>query len=412
MWRRLVAPEVLFLFGGIQSLLPFLLWRIDGPYPYYTYSISYIPLVIWIAGYTAFWIGASSARRPRFARVADFPRITRFHRGLMVIVIVALWVQIAGFYRIYGGVPFLLYLSGRADASVTETLTMTNAVSGQLGLFLESQLLLDGLIVITIASVRRQGRRYPILVALGIITSIVAALSTGKRQSAAILFVMLMISGAIYFGNPLRPLLRYFGFRHSKKWLSRILFVALPLSFVAFIGFMVQLRTGTQVTGQEQILATFHIGLINLETQVEEAGYGPKRWNLLRLTQYMIPDRLLRQIPSFAEDPPFHAEPTASAGFYGDLHWNAGMPGIILFSFLVGWISKAFYFRAPSSAFHLVTYSLMSWTLIAAHSYNHFLHLNFLLLPTVIYWLITRVRPSRLRYRVARHLSPLPAGAH
>src|SRR4029077_21225895 len=99
MWRRLVRPEVLFLFGAVQSLLPFLLWAMYGPFPFYTYRISYIPLVIWIAGYSAFWIGAKCARRQTIVRRRDLPQITRFHRALMGILIVSLWIQIAGFYR-------------------------------------------------------------------------------------------------------------------------------------------------------------------------------------------------------------------------------------------------------------------------------------------------------------------------
>ena len=288
-------------------------------------------------------------------------------------------------------------------------MTLTNAVSGQLGLFLETQLILDGLIVMLIASARRQEKRHPILLAVSILTALGAGLATGKRQTVAILIVMLACSSAIYFGNPLQPLLRYFALRRSKKWLARILMVVLPIAFVAFLGYVVRLRTGTNVTGRQQVLATLHIGLINLETQVEEAGYGPKRWDVLRLTQYMIPDRLLRAIHSFAEDPPFHAEPTASAGFYGDIHWNAGLPGVIVLSLFFGWISKFFYLRARWSSFHLMTYSLMCWTLIAANSYQHFLHLNFLLLPSFVYWLITRRGPRAVRYSLPRRLSPLAA---
>jgi hypothetical protein len=192
-------------------------------------------------------------------------------------------------------------------------------------------------------------------------------------------------------------MLSYFAFRRS-KWLARALLVVLPIAFVAFLGFMVRVRTGFTVTGGQQVLATFQIGLINLETQVAEAGYGPKRWDVLRLTQYMVPDRVLRHISRFSEEAPPHAEPTASAGFYGDLHWNTGMPGVILFSIFAGWLSKYFYLRARSSLYHLITYSLMSWTLIAAHSYNHFLHLNFLILPSILYWFLVRILArSRIR---------------
>ncbi len=397
MWRRLFKPEVLFLVGVIQALLPFALWWLYGPYPDYPYEISYIPAVIWISGYVAFWVGAKFAR-PRSDAPQHLAPNTQRLVWPVVALIAAAWIQIAAFNRVYGGIPFIQYLTGRANTYEMEELTMSNAVSGQLGIFLFSQLLLDGFIVTLIVAAKRVKRR-PILLASCILTALAAALATGKRQTVAILIIMIMCSSAVYFGNPFRPLLHYFGFRRS-KWLARVLVVVLPLTFIAFLGFMVRLRSGFRVSGTQHVLATLHIGLINLETQVAEIGYGPKHWDPLRLGQYLIPDRLLRRISRFQEDPPVHIEPTASAGFYGDLHWNVGLPGVILFSLFAGWFSKYCYLRARSSLFHILAYSLISWTLIAAHSYNHFLHINFLILPCAAYWVVARLVSGR-RLRTA-----------
>jgi hypothetical protein len=400
MWRRLFKPEVLFFFGAAQSLFPYLLWKINGPFPLYIYTISYIPLFLWIAGYTAFWLGAKCAGlhaypRPRRNLVTGLA----LHRPLMIVVVIALVVQIAALSRVYGGIPILQYLSGHLVADQTEELTYSNAFSGQLGLLLNSQMILDGLIIILLVSMAsRQPRRRLLLIA-GVLTALAAGLSTGKRQTVAILMVMIACSSSIYFGHPLRPLLHYMGLRRS-KWLARVLLIVLPIAFVAFLGLMVRLRTGADVTGGGQVLATWHIGLINLETQAAAAGYGPYRFDLLRLTQYMVPDRIFRRLSFYADDRPPRAEATASAGFYGDLHWSTGLPGVILFSFFIGWLAKYFYFRARTSLFHLMAYSLMCWTLIAAHSYNHFLHLNFLLLPMLYFWILARyARSSRPRVR-------------
>jgi oligosaccharide repeat unit polymerase len=399
MWRWIFKPEVLLFLGGAQSLFPYLSWHLYGPFPLYVYSATYIPLVIWIVGYVAFWIGAKAAGLKTFApRTNSLVRDMTPHKTLTVTVSVALVLQMIAFRSVYGGIPFLQYLAGRLDAAGSEEMTFTRAFPGQLGLFLVSQLVLDGLIVILLVSAAAGAKPRRLLLISSMLISLAAGLSTGKRQTVAIFLVMVACSCALYYGNPVRPVLRYLGIRRS-KWLGRLLLVGVPLLFIAFLGYVVRLRTGWNVSGREHVLATWHIGLINFETQVAEIGYGPKRYDPLRLTQYMVPDRVFRRVARFSEERPARGEWTASAGFYGDLHWNTGVPGVIVFSLFAGWLSKYFYLRARSSLFHLLTYSLMCWTLIGAHSYNHFLHLNFLLLPSALYWILARLMSGRTAVR-------------
>jgi len=410
MWRRLFKPEVLFLFGTLQALSPYLLWYAYGPNVSYNYRISYIPAVIWIVGYLCFWLGAKCAgeqpapasNRPLVGHTASFVWLT-------VLVLAAILLQCIALAHLFGGIPMLQFFSGQTRVWDVDQAVLERGFLGQMGLFLCSELVLDALILILLMTLTAGQRRHRVLLAAAILVTIGAGIFAGKRQALAIGAVMLMSGSVMYFGHPARPFLRYLGLRRP-KWTARFLLVAVPMGLFASLGIIATLRMGSAASSVSQIVTYSQLGLINLEVQAAEAGLGPKHYNGLRLTQYIVPDRVVRRLGLFAKDPPPRAEPTAPAGFYGDLHWNVGLPGVIVFSFAVGMLSKYFYRRAPASLFHLLVYSLMTWTLIAPFLYNHFLFANFLLFPSIFYWIITRlggksdvklIRPCRARRRKA-----------
>lgn len=399
-WRRLFRPELLFLAGTLQALTPYVIWHYNGPNLSYSYPITYIPVAFWGGGYLAFWLGAKLAglSRPR-------PTVMRLRHGsgrvatLTWVLVIAILVQCVALVRVYGGIPILRFIAGDNSVNVDEA-ARANSFVGQLALFLNSQLMLDALVLLLLLAAVLTNRRYRFLLAISIMTLMAAGIFAGKRQTVAIAIVFLTAGSAVYFGHPLRPVFRYLGLRRARWW-ARMAMIAGPIAMMVFLGWVVTLRTGHETTGGAQTLTYLQLGLVNLEAQVGDAGYGPKTFFPARLFEYFIPNRLVRWLfPSFRDDMPPRAEISAPAGFYGDLHWNVGLPGALLFSLIVGYIAKYFYLRASRRPWHLLVYSLMVWTLFAPYLYNHFLTANFLPFPAIGYFFLVRlagVRSHRLQ---------------
>ena len=398
MWRFLFRPEVLFLFGTVQAIAPYAIWAKFGPHPVYEYPITYIPLVYWVGGYIAFWIGAKLIGKKSLPPVS-VQLAGRGHRVISwahLIVIAVIVQSVILSVAVYGGIPILSFLSGaRVNVDVA---ARANSFIGQLALFLTSQFLLDAIILLLIITPIVGARRHRLLLIAAGLTVVAAGTFAGKRQAIAIAIVLVAVGSTIIFGHPLRPALQYLGFRRP-RWTARVLMIALPAAFIAFLGIMASLRSGLESTGRQQLAAYLQVGLINFETQAGAAGYGPAKYLPLRMTRYFIPDRLADRIELIAGNEPPRAEPTAPAGFYGELHWNVGFRGAMLFAFLVGMIAKYFFVRARGSLWHLLVYSLMAWTLVTPYLYNHFLHANFLLFPSIAFAVLLRMiglrRPGR-----------------
>ncbi|HEY0141486.1 MAG TPA: O-antigen polymerase [Thermoanaerobaculia bacterium] len=407
LWRRLFRPELLFLAGTLQALTPYVIWYYNGPNPSYDYPITYIPVAFWGGGYLAFWLGAKLAglSRPR-------PTTIRLAHGssrvawLTWVLVIGILLQCVALVRVYGGIPILRFMAGDNSLNVDDA-ARANSFIGQLALFLNSQLMLDGLVLLLLLTAVLTNRRYRFLLAMAIVTLMAAGVFAGKRQTVAIAITVLASGSAVYFGHPLRPIFRYLGLRRARWW-ARVAMIAGPVVMLAFLGWVVTLRTGAETTGGAQALSYLQLGLVNFEAQAGEVGYGPKKFYPARLFEYFIPNRMvLWAFPGFRDDMPPRAETSAPAGFYGDLHWNVGLPGALLFALIVGYIAKYFYLRASRRPWHLLVYSLMVWTLFAPYLYNHFLTANFLPFPAIGFFFLVYVAGVRSR----RLLRTRPAGA-
>lgn len=407
MWRWVFRPQVLFLVGTLFALTPYVLWTVEGKNQSYFYEISYVPALIWVGGYLSFYAGVRMARLRRLrSRTANVVR-GRATTRLTAIVVVALAFQVVALTAVYGGVPLRQFMTGQSDASQVDASVRANAFMGQMGLYLLTLFSLNALVLILVILRIDGGRSHALLLVTAIAALFAAGVFSGKRQQLAISIMFLACGSSIWFAHPIRPMLRYLGF-HRVRWKARVLTIVLPVLLLLFIGFIATLRTGTQMSGRMQVLTYLEIALINLEVQVERAGLGPHELRPVRLLQYMIPDRIAfgGVEPLFAGERPPRAEPSATAGFYGDIHWNTGFGGVLIFAFAAGFIAQYFYRRATFSIFHLLVYAQMAWTLIGAHSYNHFLHSNFLVVPAVAFWIIARITTRRgarrVRHSVAR----------
>lgn len=403
MWRSLFSPEILFLVGTLQAVFPYLYWRLYGQNKLYAYEITYVPVVIWTLGYLAFWLGAKCARH----RSYDVPQVPHFRIGMSAftwILAGGVLLQLAILFYILGGIPIAGILGGGTNVWDVDSAIADRTGFGQMGLLLVSLFVLNGvLLILLLHDLSRKRPRYRKLFLFLLLLEVFAGLQAGKRQALAITLFFLACGMAVYFRHPVLPLLRYFRVGAAKH-IARISLIVIPMILVAFIGWMAKVRTGLPLSGPNEVARYLELGVINLEVQVEHAGYGPYEFYPMRLFRFLLPRRLVfgpSATISWGTDPP-RAEQTAGAGFFGDLHWDLGLAGCLVFAFLVGWFSKALYQRARENLLCLLVYAQVSWTLFAAHSYNHFLWLNFIWVPVagfiVIAWLSGPGVRLRLRF--------------
>lgn len=143
--------------------------------------------------------------------------------------------------------------------------------------------------------------------------------------------------------------------------------------------------------------------LMNMEKQVEVAGFsgGASEWR--GLLDGLLPFKLRGD---FRDGQPLPKRPkverTSPSGFLSLPHWCLGLPWMLVFMFGVGVICQYVYVRSARSLFCLLVYSLAAWTLVAAHSYNHFLALVFLPAPVVAFFPLAKLIGSARLVAVLR----------
>lgn len=385
MWRKIVSPEVLFLLGTLQALSPYILWIIQGPNESYNYEITYLPLFLWTVGYFFFWLGTrffkSNLDNISTAIIkisfSGLKRIIFIISGLIII-------QIINIVRAYGFLPILEFFSGNININDVNN----NAVEtgfGQLGIFATSLFFLNGLLLSLLIKAIESNKKLSFFFVVNLLIAIFGTLITGKRQGLFILVFFIFSGLSIRFNSPLKSFINIFGIQISKQ-VRIILYLVVPAILIYFMGLMASLRIGSgyQISGTDETINYLQWPLINFEAQCEQAGLGPYKFNPIYTFVNLLPYRLYEDYV-MNNDLPTLPEPSSPVGFYGNLHWGLGILGIIVFSFIFGMISKYFYSKSFFSLPHLLIYCQITWTLIAAHTYNHFLFLVFLPLPALCF---------------------------
>ena len=215
----------------------------------------------------------------------------------------------------------------------------------------------------------------------------------GKRQCLMITAMFVVCGLSLHFNDPFKPIFNIINIPKNKL-VRFILLVIMMSSLVWMMGAMMGLRTGiatTTFSGIDEILTYLELPLINLESQCETIGIGWEQKNFVYPFIRLLPYGITQSVMALSKDLPYYPEPTASAGFYGELHWGLGIYGIILFSFIAGLVSKYLYTRSSDNIFYFLAYCQISWTLISAHTYNHFLTLMFIPAPTFILFLFSKI---------------------
>jgi len=398
-WRHLVKPEILFLVGAVMANLPYLLWRCGYPVPPYSFSISYKPLYLWILGYIAFCLGTGFVGYPRrkTRKPQSFTPFCIHHanfRFFISITIFAAIIQLILICLLYGTLP----IGGFFYGYDIETLNMTQEASGfgQLGLLTLTLFVLNALILIGIVSNIKEKGRNRIILWIAVIVVIFGSLFQGKTQGFFIFICFLLTGGALTGVNPINLFMHKFGFPKFSKRQMIVVVISLFFFLILLHGFTRFLRVGryeefSVKSSFDTTVAYLSTPLINMENQLAISGLPGSQFEISGLLIRLLPSKMESHFTESVKTSVPRLERTSPSGFLSTPHWYLGLWGMLIFMFIIGAVCKYFYIRSNKSLFCLLAYSQIAWTLIAAHTYNHFLILLFIPAPIIAFFILTRL---------------------
>jgi oligosaccharide repeat unit polymerase len=385
MWKKLFTPEILFCLGTIQALLPYVIWHLFGANTSYNYEITYLPVVIWVVGYIAFWVGTKLVRPDLSSDVCSIKLSLSGTKVATWVTISLVILQIMQSLKVYGVLPIYGYLTGTANVLEINEFQRDSGF-GQFGFLTASLFFLNGLLLILLIKGMEAQRqpKFIFLIAFGV--EVFGSLIAGKRQGLLICLTFLACGLSLYFNNPLKPILNLLNLPSGKS-IRIFIYAATVSGLVGLMGWFSSLRigSGVEISGISEILNYLQYPLINLEAQCAEIGLNPDHFNFFYPLLTLLPYKSYEVMAPALSELPMRLEPTIGAGFYGNIHWGLGLLGIIIYALLFGWLSKYCYRKAAHQLTYLLIYCQIAWTLLSAHTYNHFFTLIFLPVPALLF---------------------------
>jgi oligosaccharide repeat unit polymerase len=392
MWKIFFKPEILFLIGTLQALSPYIIWSFYGLNKSYSYTTTYIPVIIWTTGYLSFWFGTKFIKNTELFQSNLLQQVNwnRFNFVLLLTLMLSC-ICIAQSILLYGGIPLAQYASNTVTVGDINEI-QKDATAGQLGFLSSLLFFLNSLILLLIIRDFDSGKKHTLVLFAAAFIEVFGGLMAGKRQSLLITSLFVLCGLSLRYSNPLEAIMTMINIPSNKLIRFSVLAIMASL-FVWMMGSMFALRTGninSDYSGANEIMTYLEFPLINLESQCEIIGFGFTQNNFFYPFNGLLPYGMTQDFLSSTSSLPRYPEPTAGAGFYGALHWGLGINGTIFFSFISGMISKFFYNRSSHNIFYLLAYCQITWTLISAHTYNHFLTLLFIPVPVFVLLLFSK----------------------
>jgi len=299
---------------------------------------------------------------------------------------------------LYGVLPIWAYFSGYD----VHTLNIAQQASGfgQLGLLTLTLFVLNGLILIGIVSnFKAKGRNRRILW-MAVILAVFGSLFSGKTQGFFILICVLVTGGALARANPIVILLKRLGFRKISNRMAVFALIGGFFLLVLLHGFSRSIRSDTHKEFKvryafDSVVSYLSWPLINTENQVAISGFSGSQFEISGLLTGLLPYKMRSHFAPLVTTPMPHLERTSPSGFLAAPHWYLGLWGMVIFMFILGVVCKCVYVQSNKSLFCLIAYSQIAWTLVAAHSYNHFLNLLFIPAPVIVFFFLSKILRTR-----------------
>ncbi|HPD45300.1 MAG TPA: O-antigen polymerase [Anaerohalosphaeraceae bacterium] len=408
-WRAIVSPEALLLLGAVQANLPYVLWRYYPVCDRYPVRISYEVLPLWGWAYGAFVLGAvhvstCMVRRRREDRGLPYKVDGGRFRLALIVVLGAFGVQLCMACILYGVIPLVAYFRGFHVATLN--LLQERSAFGQLGLLMLTRFVLNALIIVGFVGPQESASGGRKLLWAAVILSVFGGVFAGKTQGL-FLFVCAVFTGCALAGaTPVVVLARGLGFGRPSSAMTLLIIVVLAAGLLVVHGFTRAMRIGqfrNFALGYAMESAVEYLSwpLLNMEHQVAIMARNDAGGEPAGILGGLLPYKMQEALGVSERSRLPRIEPTSPSGLLSGPLWHFGWWGMILFMFCLGVLCRILYVQSARSLFCLLAYSQIAWTLVAAHSYNHFFNLLYIPAPIAIFAVLARFIARRRTVREA-----------
>ena len=374
MKNYILDPKIIFGTALFQVIFVYAYWTVYGLSGTYDYDINYIPLLTWLVGYMFFCIGDVIGNRmvkktlPLQAINVDYDL-----RLIGFLVLVQFILAIIS----YGGIPIYRMVFGSQEISEVSNM-QTTAAFGQIGLFAITLTVCSQLLSFKVAGEAPLG----IIGHIVLWMTVFGTLMSGKRQGFFTLCFFLFIAAIMRKDAPIRNVIKKItGLGGNLAY--RIIVITFIVLVIGSFGLVENVRSKADdhKFGLEAIIRYLEMPFLNYMHQTELIGQGPQEFHAWMPFQGLIPVKISE---SMNLPVPFRIEPSSPSGIWEYTTWFWGPYGNIIFSFSIGLLTRVVYNKSWSSNMWLGIYLNMAWAMFTAISYNHFLTLNYMLMPSVL----------------------------
>jgi oligosaccharide repeat unit polymerase len=335
-------------------------------------------LYVYLVGYFMFSIGvivSALTTKRKFVQ-----KIIR-KKDLNILITLLLLVSILFFIKIiqtYGTLPLLAILLG------SESIEFINNIQKEVGggLFGVFFLMVFMLIILFPYSVinRNSSKFNKYLFRFHFLLLLIYTTYSGKRQFLFVFFTYTIVYLLFYYRNT--------GNKQLLKKIKRTAVIGLLIILTIFslIGYLRESGNNEDISFIDPIVHYASLPYMNLSNIIIKSASNSDAYTLDAFLETSFGD-----LPTFIKkiffsqthtlDMPL-IEKTSPSTVYGEVFWNFGYLGIIVFMFGVGFVIGKFYYKAKSNNMVFITfYALTVWPMLSIHTYNHFKNFMFLILP-------------------------------
>lgn len=283
--------------------------------------------------------------------------------------------------RIYGGIPILRILTGQNISTIN--LAQRDSGFGTFGL---QVVLLYTLIVFIQPLVykilnKSADKTVKVMVIVCLFLIAFVSMYSGKRQY--IFISLLSIVSYLYYFNMLNG-----SKKNISKKVKKIIFKYGMFGTGVFVSLGI-IRSGLEfsiVNTFYPILNYLSLPFMNLSNIIKFHGVNNYKYSFkgfIDIITFGLPS-IFRTGNNSLYDMPL-IEPTSPSTVYGSVYWHFGLPGSIIYMFILGMAFGYIYKKLKSgNVKYIAIYSFSVWPLLTIFMYNHFLNMMYFMIPILI----------------------------
>lgn len=287
-----------------------------------------------------------------------------------ILIAASLLFTVLAFYFL-GGIPFIEMFFGQLN--IVEYNELIKSLP--LGL-LSILLLLSTLLSLVISTFFSRNNIYkysPLTLSIILFIALFLSIWQGKRQG--ILMLLFFIIARFFQGDSL------FKVRKLTFKVKTYIFSGLVL-FIALFSSIGRIRHNNDINDYFELLSYTIYPIMNFSSTVSDSSVMGSSIFPYQTLSGFLPRRILDSNPNYEINLSVF-EPSSPSGYFNSWYIDYGYFGIILGSLILSFVAKYFFSRRFVSENNMRRYILTIWCCATAGIYNHFLTLNYFLIPLV-----------------------------